>query len=131
MVSTDPISDMLTRIRNAVLVSRREVVMPHSNVKEKVAQILVDNNFLDGVSVEKNGVQKSMTITINGENENSRITEMSRLSKPGRRMYSSASKIPTVKRGRGIVVISTSQGVMSGQDAWQRKIGGEVICYVW
>ena len=131
MVSTDPISDMLTRIRNAVLVSRREVVMPHSNVKEQVAQILVDNNFLDALSVEKNGVQKSMTITINGENENSRITEMSRLSKPGRRMYSSAGKIPTVKRGRGIVVISTSQGVMSGQDAKQKGLGGELICKVY
>lgn len=131
MVSTDPISDMLTRIRNAILVSKREVVLPHSSVKERVAQILVDNNFLDEVKVNKGEGQKTMTIYINAENQNARITEVGRLSKPGRRLYTSASDIPTVKRGRGIVVVSTSQGMMSGKDAKAKGLGGELICKVY
>ncbi len=131
MVSTDPISDMLTRIRNAILVSKREVVLPHSSVKERVAQILVENNFLDDVKVDKVDGQKTMTILINGENQNARITEVDRLSKPGRRLYAGAQDIPTVKRGRGIVVVSTSQGMMSGQDAKSKGLGGELICKVY
>ena len=131
MVSTDPISDMLTRIRNAIAVNRSEVTLPYSSVKERVARILAENNFLDDVKVVEGDKTKQLSIVINQTANNARITEVVRLSKPGRRLYASADKIPTVKRGRGIVVISTSQGVMSGDDARSKRLGGELICKVY
>lgn len=131
-VSTDPIADMLTRIRNAVAVRKSEVSLPHSHLKEAVAKILKDSGFIDSVAVEgdKAGF-KTLHITINGEGSNARITEIARLSTPGRRLYSSAQEIPTVKRGRGIVIISTSKGVMSGTEAKNKALGGELICKVY
>jgi small subunit ribosomal protein S8 len=131
MVSTDPISDMLTRIRNAIAVSKSEVNMPHSKVKETVARILAENNFVNDVKVKTGDTSKALTIVINDDNENSRITEVVRLSKPGRRWYVSADEIPVVKRGRGIVVISTSKGMMTGKDARTKRLGGELICKVY
>jgi small subunit ribosomal protein S8 len=131
MVSTDPISDMLTRIRNAIAVSKSTVRMPYSNVKLSVAELLVANNFLDAVAVEGEGIEKAIVITINTENTNARITEIARLSRPGRRAYASADKIPIVKRGRGIVIISTSKGMMTGGEAKKTRIGGELICKVY
>ncbi len=131
MVSTDPISDMLTRVRNAIAVSKTEVKMPHSKIKENVAELLKANNFIDNVAVEGEGIAKSLVITINDANSNARITEIQRLSKPGRRSYVSADKIPTVKRGRGIIILSTSKGVMTGGDAKKTRIGGELICKVY
>ncbi|MEI6755431.1 MAG: 30S ribosomal protein S8 [bacterium] len=129
--TTDPIADMLTRIRNAILVNKTEVSMPHSNIKEAVAKLLKDNNFIDGVKVAKADVGKTLTITINSISSNARITEISRLSKPGRRQYVNASEIPVVKRGRGIIIISTSKGVMTGQEAKKAGVGGELICKVY
>ena len=130
--STDPIADMLTRIRNAIAVRKSEVSLPHSNLKESVANILKESNFIDGVSVEgdKAGF-KQLKLTINQEGTNARITEIARLSTPGRRLYSSAAEIPVVKRGRGIVIISTSKGMMSGTDAKNKRLGGELICKVY
>lgn len=130
--STDPIADMLTRIRNAVAVHKHEVSLPHSNIKESVAKILKDNNFIDSVSVEgdKPGF-KQLKLVINGENTNARITEIGRLSTPGRRLYAKAAEIPVVKRGRGIVVVSTSKGLMTGTEAKAKSLGGELICKVY
>lgn len=132
MTSTDPIADMLTRIRNAIAVRKHEVSLPHSNQKEAVAKILKASNFVDNVSVEgdKPGF-KSLKIVISDEGSNARITEIKRLSTPGRRLYSSAGEIPVVKRGRGIVVISTSKGVMTGDEAKKKSLGGELICKVY
>jgi len=129
--STDPIADMLTRIRNAIMVRKHEVILPHSTIKEAVATILRDSNFIDSVSIEgeKSGF-KNLRLVINGEHANPRITEITRMSTPGRRMYSSATEIPVVKRGRGIVIVSTSKGVMSGKDAKAKQLGGELICKV-
>src|SRR5262245_35326120 len=101
MVSTDPISDMFTRIRNAAAVNKHAVDLPYSRIKETVAQILVDNGFLKAVSVDDSGIHKSLRIVINDEGTNSVITEISRVSRPGRRVYVGADDIPTVKRGRG------------------------------
>jgi small subunit ribosomal protein S8 len=126
MVSTDPIADMFTRIRNAIAVNKHEVSMPHSKIKEAVAKILADNGFLTGLSVNGDGL-KTLNITINAEDANAAITEIDRLSKPGRRLYVNADKIPTVKRGRGIVIISTSSGVMTGKEARAKRLGGELI----
>ena len=130
-VSTDPIADMLTRIRNAINVHKSEVMVPHSKVKEAIAKLLADNNFLKSVEVMELGVGKMMKIVINNEDENAVITEIVRLSKPGRRYYAGAAEIPEVKRGRGIVVISTSKGIMTGRDARQQRLGGELICKVY
>lgn len=131
ITSTDPIADMLTRIRNAILVRKSEVRMPHSNVKESVAKLLKDNRFVSDVSVEKAEVGKTLVVTVNGENENARITEIARLSTPGRRHYAKAAEIPAVKRGRGIVIISTSKGMMTGAEAKKQGVGGELICKVY
>ena len=130
-VSTDPIADMLSRIRNALAVNKTQVVLPHSKVKESVARILQANRYLDKVSVSDAEVGKTLTLELKAENTNSPITEIVRLSKPGRRLYASADKIPMVKQGRGIVIISTSKGVMTGRDAHKQRLGGELICKVY
>lgn len=130
-ILNDPISDMLTRIRNAVAANKHEVFVPHSNVKESVAQLLASYNFIDSVTVETLPVGKLMKVTINNERENARITEIKRMSKPGRRYYVGADKIPTVKRGRGIVIVSTSKGMISGDQARKLGVGGEIICKVY
>lgn len=131
MTSTDPIADMLTRVRNAILVRKSEVSMPHSKAKQAVAEILKSNGFLKDVSVVDASVGKTLKLVINDEHENAPITEIVRMSKPGRRFYVKAKDIPTVKRGRGIVVVSTSKGVMTGQDAKAQSVGGELICKVY
>lgn len=131
MVSTDPISDMLTRIRNAIAVNKHEVRMPYSKIKQSVAELLQQNNFVDGVAVAGEGIEKALIVTINAENTNARITEIQRVSRPGRRFYASVDKIPTVKRGRGIVIVSTSKGLMTGDEAKKTRIGGELICKVY
>ncbi len=131
MTSTDPISDMLTRIRNAINVRKHEVTMPHSKMKESVAKVLVDSKFLDSLEVVDAPVGKELKITIAPEDTNARITEIVRLSKPGRRMYANVKDIPTVKQGRGLVVVSTSKGLMTGIEAKNKRLGGELICKVY
>lgn len=131
MLSTDPIADMLTRIRNAINVRKEEVVLPHSKAKEAVAQLLKTNGFITNVKVTDAAIGKTMTLTIREERANAAITEITRLSKPGRRFYATAREIPTVKRGRGIVIISTSKGMMTGTEAKKAGIGGELICKVY
>lgn len=127
MMSTDPLSDMFSRIRNAVAVNKNSVSLPHSKLKETVAKILVDNGFLKHVAIDEHSGRKTLQIDINDEMVSSTISEIARVSKPGRRVYVKASDIPTVKRGRGIVIITTSQGVMTGQEARTRGLGGELI----
>lgn len=129
--STDPIADMLTRIRNAILVRKAEVSLPHSKIKESVAQLLKESNFIDGVYVSDAPVGKILTVKINDEQSNARISEIVRLSKPGRRYYVNAKEIPVVKRGRGLVIVSTSKGLMTGDKARDQKVGGELICKVY
>ena len=131
VTSTDPIADMLTRIRNAINVRKNEISLPHSKIKENVARSLQANGFVRSVSVTDLSVGKQLHIVINGEDENARITEIKRLSKPGRRHYANATEIPTVKRGRGIVIVSTSKGLMTGKEAKAAGIGGELIASVY
>ena len=131
IVSTDPIADMCSRIRNAIAVRKSEISLPYSTMKEAVAQMLKDNDFVDGVSVDGENVTKTLTIRLNEEHGNAHITEIKRLSKPGRRHYVGAQEIPVVKRGRGLVIISTSKGLMTGDDARAAAIGGELICQVY
>ena len=131
MTSTDPIADMLTRVRNAINVRKTEVTLPHSKVKESVALLLKANNFIDDVKVVDATVGKSLKLTINSQTSNARITEITRLSKPGRRAYVGSDAIPVVKRGRGLVIVSTSKGMMTGDQAKKQHIGGELICRVY
>ena len=131
MTSTDPLADMLARLRNAIAVHKNEVSLPHSNVKESVARLLKDSNFISEVKVEDAPVGKTLLLTINRPEENARITEIVRLSKPGRRAYVSAQEIPVVKRGRGVIIVSTSKGMMTGDRAKTEHVGGELICKVY
>lgn len=129
--STDPIADMLARIRNALAVNKTEINLPHSKAKEAVAKLLKDNKYVLDVKVVDASIGKSLVISLVSDEDRSRITEITRLSKPGRRLYSSADEIPTVKQGRGLVIISTSKGIMTGTDAKKQRVGGELICSVY
>ncbi len=129
--STDPIADMLTRIRNAVQVNHAQVEVPYSKVKESIAQLLKQNGFIDDVRVSGELIDKTITLVINAQSENSRITEVVRLSKPGRRQYARTQNIPIVKRGRGVVIISTSRGMLTGKEAKKLGVGGELICKIY
>ncbi len=129
--STDPIADMLSRIRNAIAVNQSEISLPHSKVKEAVAKLLRDNNFLNRVEVADEGIGKALKLIINDKTANANITEIKRLSKPGRRHYVGVSAIPTVKQGRGMVIISTPQGLMTGSEAKLKGVGGELVCEVY
>jgi len=129
--TTDPISDMLARIRNAIAVRKNEIDLPHSKSKEAVAKLLQENNFIELVETAGDGINKTLHITICQPYTNARITEIKRISTPGRRRYASADNIPTIKRGRGIVIISTSKGMMTGSIAKAAGIDGELICQVY
>lgn len=131
MVSTDPIADMLTRIRNALAVQQGEVSMPHSKIKQSVAEILKENRYIVSTRVEGEGVTKSLVLTVANENASSPITKIARVSKPGRRVYAKVAEIPKVKQGRGLVILSTSKGIMTGDDARSKKLGGEVLCEIY
>jgi small subunit ribosomal protein S8 len=126
---TDPIADLLTRIRNAAGARRTHVLVPYSKLKEQVARILEKAGFIGEVKVEAAGNFKSLQITLVPDPET--ITALVRVSKPGRRVYTSAKDIPLVLGGRGLVIVSTSNGVMTGRDARRKGLGGELICKVW
>ena len=131
MLSTDPIADMLTRIRNAANVGKTEVTLPSSKIKETIARELVKAGYLADVSVEETKPQARLVITINKPGTNPAITEIKRLSSPGRRVYARANEIPRIKNGRGTVLVSTSQGVMTGHEAYKARLGGELILKVY
>jgi small subunit ribosomal protein S8 len=129
--STDPIADLLTRIRNAAMVGKTEVRVPSSKLKKTVAEQLKKNKYLTDVKIEAGKPRDTLVITINKPGENSNITEITRMSKPGRRVYVGASDIPRVKSGRGLVLISTSKGVITGHEAVKQRLGGELLLKVY
>jgi len=129
--STDPIADLLTRIRNAIMAGKNEVRVPASKMKLTVAQQLKKAGYLSDVTTEKGTPRDTIVITIAEAGANTTINEITRLSKPGRRVYAAVSEIPRVKSGRGIVLVSTSQGVMTDNEARKAKLGGELICKVY
>jgi small subunit ribosomal protein S8 len=129
--STDPIADLLTRLRNAAAVGKTEVRVPSSKLKKVVADQLKKNNYLSEVKIEPGKPRDTLVIKINKDGENASFTELTRMSKPGRRMYVSADEIPRVKSGRGIVLVSTSKGVITGREAHKQRLGGEVLLKVY
>ena len=129
--STDPIADLLTRIRNAAMVGKNEVRVPSSKLKKVVAEQLKKNNYLADVKVEAGKPRDTLVITIAKDGDNPTISEITRMSKPGRRMYVKADEIPKVKSGRGLVLVSTSKGVVTGQEAVKQRLGGELLLSVY
>lgn len=129
--STDPIADLLTRIRNAAMVGKTEVRVPTSKLKQTVAEQLQKAGYLADVAVEDGKPRGTLVVTINRAGENATFTELARVSKPGRRVYVGADDIPRVKSGRGIVLVSTSKGVITGQEAVKQRLGGEVLLKVY
>lgn len=131
LLSTDPIADMLTRIRNAISVGRDQIVLPGSKIKFNIADQLVKSGYLLSVENIEQKPQNQLKIVINPKGQSPAISHIERVSKPGRRYYVQAANIPTVKNGRGMVLVSTSKGIMDGAQAKLNKLGGEVICKVY
>ncbi|MCB0976367.1 MAG: 30S ribosomal protein S8 [Acidimicrobiales bacterium] len=134
MTMTDPIADMLTRIRNANTAMHDEVSMPSSKQKEALAAILKKEGYIEDFAVSANPGRpgSSLTVTMKYSPERARtISGLRRISKPGLRVYSPAKDVPRVLGGLGVAVVSTSQGLMTDRDARKRNVGGEVLCFVW
>lgn len=132
MTMSDPLADMFTRIRNAAQARHATVRMPASNVKRNVAKVLQDEGFISAFTEEREGPRSVLNLQLTyDENRRAVLAGIRRVSRPGLRVYVNQREIPRVFGGLGIAVMSTPQGVMSGQEAWRRKIGGEVLCYVW
>ena len=126
---TDPIADMLTRIRNANSAKHETVDIPASNMKKAIAQILLDEGYIASYKVEKQGV---IRVTLKyGENKSQVITGLRRVSKPGLRIYSNVEDMPKVMKGLGIAIVSTSKGIMTDREARKQNVGGEVLAFVW
>ena len=131
MSMTDPISDMLTRIRNAQMVGQVEVGMPSSKVKTAIAQVLKDEGYIDDYAVREEGAKKELRIGLRYYAGRPVIERIERVSKPGLRVYKGRDGLPKVMNGLGVAIVSTSQGVMTDKDAARKGIGGEILAHVW
>ena len=132
MQVTDSVADMLTRIRNANAAKHDTVEVPASNMKKAIAQILVDEGYIKSFSVEEDGKQGIITITLKyGPNKSPVITGLRRVSKPGLRIYTSCEDMPNVMKGLGVAILSTPKGVMTDKEARKANVGGEVLAFVW
>ena len=131
MVMTDPIADMLTRIRNANRQHHESVMVPVSKLKVDIAEILKNEGFIKGYKIEGEGPIKNIVITLKYRGNERVITDLKRISKPGLRVYAKVNEIPKVLNGLGIVILSTSQGLMTDKEARAKKVGGEFLAYIW
>ena len=132
MTMTDPIADMLTRIRNANVVKHETVDVPASNMKKELARILLEEGFIRGYDVIEDGKQGIIRIQLKyGQTGERVISGLKRVSKPGMRVYADKHEVPRVLNGLGISIISTSKGILTDKQARKENVGGEVICYVW
>ena len=130
MSLTDPIGDMLARIRNSQLRNHKKVEMPSSNFKMKIADVLKNEGYINGFNVDKNENKQVLIIDLKYNSGSPVISVIERVSKPGRRVFSSAQSLPKINNGLGIAIISTPKGVMTDIDARKQKVGGEIICKV-
>ena len=129
---TDPIADMLTRIRNANQALQPRVSMPSSKLKEEIAKILAAEGYVDGYSVDEAKVGKQLTVTLRYQNDRDRVLRgLERISTPGRRVYKGAADLDRVRGGIGVAIVSTSDGLLTDREARRRNVGGEVLCEVW
>ena len=132
MSMTDPIADFLTRIRNGIRARKQLVECPRSNLKLRIAEILRQEGFLDGVLTAENAHQGTISVTLRYDGKaGCAITGLRRISRPGQRKYVPATEVPRVRNGLGIAILSTSQGLMTDREARKRGVGGEILCEVW
>ncbi len=129
---TDPIADMLTRIRNASMAKHELVSLPSSRMKREIARILAEEGFIDGFSIGQDGPHEQIQLTLRYVDGRTPVMSgIKRISKPGLRVYARKTEIPRVLGGLGLAILSTSHGIMTGQQARKLNLGGEVLCYVW
>ena len=128
---TDPIADMLTRIRNAITAKKEAVEIPASNEKKAIAEILLNEGWVKDVKIVEDGYNGKIAITLKYDDKKSVISGLQRVSKPGLRTYSGVANMPKVLGGLGTVIVSTNKGIMTGKKAKAANVGGEVLCYVW
>ena len=128
---TDPIADMLTRIRNAITAKKESVEIPASNMKKAIADILLAEGYVNDVKIVEDGYNGKIAITLKYSDKKSVINGLKRVSKPGLRTYSGVETMPSVLNGLGTVILSTNKGVMTGNKAKAANVGGEVLCYIW
>ena len=129
---TDPIADMLTRIRNAKSAKHDTVDIPASNMKKAIAQILVDEGYIKNYKIIEDGKQGVIRVTLKyGAGKNQVITGLRRVSKPGLRIYSNVEEMPKVMKGLGVAIVSTSKGIMTDREARKQNVGGEVLAFIW
>ncbi len=132
MQITDPIADLLTRIRNANAAKHESVSIPASNMKKAICQILLDEGYIKDMKVEDDGLQGNIVVTLKyGENKTRIIQGLKRISKPGLRIYAGVEDMPRVRKGLGTAIVSTSKGVMTDKQARKLGVGGEVLAYIW
>ena len=132
MLITDPIADMLSRIRNALTAKHEDVLVPASTVKKAIAEILLDEGYIKSYDIREDGVAKYIHIDLKyGPNKQRVITGLKRISKPGLRIYARKDQLPKVLNGLGIAIISTSRGIMTDREARKQGVGGEVLAYIW
>jgi len=132
MNSTDPIADMLTRIRNASAARHKDLTIPSSKVKREIARVLAEEGFIDSWATAADGVQETLSMRLKYvEGRTPVVSGLKRISKPGLRVYARKTEIPRVLGGLGLAILSTSRGIMTGSQARKLNLGGEVICYVW
>jgi small subunit ribosomal protein S8 len=131
MTVIDPIADMLTRIRNAIMANHDSVLVPSSKIKLSIVKILNEQGFIDRYEVLKGKPQPMIKIYLRYTDDQPAILGLERVSKPSLRVYVEKHEIPRVYGGLGIAVLSTSKGIMTGQEAWRQRLGGEILCYVW
>ncbi len=129
--STDQVADLLTRIRNAVKVHKNEILVPTSKLKAGVVEVLAKNGYVSSFEIIEGKPRGMLHVVINEPGMTAKINEISKVSKPGRRVYSSADELPVVKSGLGMVIVSTSKGLMTGREAKKNRLGGEVLVKVW
>ena len=129
---SDPVADLLTRVRNATMVGNETVSMPNSNFREAIAKILASEGFIDGYEVQGESPHRQLVMRLRyGRRRTSAIQGLRRVSKPGHRVYAGAAELPRAQGGLGVVIVSTSQGLLPDREARRRRLGGEVVCEVW
>ena len=132
MTMSDPVADMLSRIRNGYLAGKKKVSVPHSRIKKEIAEVLLENKFLKKVQVQgSKAAEKELILTLLYQQGKPSVEGIRKVTKPGLRVYVRTDKIPSIRWGYGVTIISTSKGLMTGKNAKKKNLGGEVICQVW
>jgi small subunit ribosomal protein S8 len=128
---TDPIADMLSRIRNANIAYHKKVAVPFSKMKKSIAEILVEEGYIESFDIAENGIKKDLILTLKYNDKERIITGLKRVSRPGLKSYAKLNNIPQVLGGLGVAIVSTSKGVVTGRKAKEEGVGGEVVCHIW